>query len=196
MLCEDLVFASVVAIDRAWCIGKDGTIPWHLPSDLKHFKKLTMGGRIIMGRHTHESIGRALPGRENIVLSSRPDYAPAQGCLHHQSIASLCEQLCEAKPLPNFIIGGARVYDDFLPLVSTIHLTVVDTIVEKGDTFLSPLDATNWEVVSSTEHEADDRHAHRFVMHELRRVKRAPEVHFDEGKRQAVSEVVPKQWLP
>ena len=71
----------IVAVDRHGVIGKDGDLPWRLPADLAHFKRVTMGHPLVMGRRTHESIGRALPGRLNIVLSRDPDYAPAKGCL-------------------------------------------------------------------------------------------------------------------
>lgn len=196
MSCDGFSFASVVAVDRAWCIGKDNAIPWHLPADLKHFKQVTMGGRIIMGRRTHESIGRPLPGRENVVLSGREGYVPAPGCVHHESIDALCDGLGKARETQqNFIIGGARVYEEFLPLVNTIYLTVVDTVVEGGDTFISPLDPACWELVSSSVHEADTRHAHRFVMHELRRVKRAQDGDVCGGEA-VRSLLVPDRWLP
>lgn len=195
MCFDGLEFVSVVAVDRHWCIGKDDSIPWRLPADLAHFKRLTMGGRIIMGRRTHESIGRALPGRENIVLSSRTDYVPAAGCVHEQGIESLCRRLLRAREggdeRGNFVIGGARVYDDFLPAVTTIHLTVVDTIVEQGNTFLSPLDPSQWTLVSSSVHGKDEKHGYAFVMHELRRVERSP----DSAPQQEIS-AVPRSWLP
>ncbi len=180
-----LTLCSIVAVDRHWCIGKDNQIPWHLPLDFKHFKQVTMGHVLLMGRRTHESIGRALPGRRNMVLTTQANYEAAPECEIHTSLDAFFDSLTLASDERVFVIGGESVYRDTLPCVAEIYLTVVDTVVEGGDTFFVSLQEDEWEVVSSTHVEQDERHAHKFVMHHLRR-----------RRDDAVVSAVPQSWLP
>ena len=125
-------------------IGHAGGLPWHLPEDLKHFRAVTSGHAIIMGRRTHASIGRALPERRNIVLSATPGYT-APGC---EVAHSLDEALALARaldPEPR-VIGGATLYRQALPLATRIYLTEVDR-EPTGDTRFPELDATEWEEI-------------------------------------------------
>jgi len=110
------MISFIVAVTKNDVIGKDGGIPWYLPADLSHFKQTTMGHPIIMGRKTHESIGRTLPGRYNVLITRQKDYQPADGCTVVNSIE-------EALNLPKvktdsevFIIGGAEIYNQTMPL--------------------------------------------------------------------------------
>src|SRR5687767_6625673 len=119
-------------------IGRGGQLPWHLPDDLKRFKQLTLGHAIIMGRNTYASIGRPLPGRQNIVVSSTLETPP------HPAIGlvgSLDDAVALAgrSPSPAFIIGGAALYDAALPRVAVMHLTELDEPVD-GDTFFPQFD--------------------------------------------------------
>ena len=110
----------LVALDRNHVIGREGGLPWHLPADLKRFKSITMGKPIIMGRKTHESIGHPLPGRRNIVLTSRVDYATA-GCDVFSSLEfALAATRDNAEVM---IVGGAAVYAEALPLCTRLYLT-------------------------------------------------------------------------
>ncbi len=121
---------QIVAMARNRVIGKDNRLPWSFPEDLKHFKKITMGGTVIMGRRTHESIGRALPGRENFVLS-RSKRSTGEGV---RFFGSLDEAIDSVVTQDAFIIGGAEVYKESIDRVDGIHLTCIDAEFE-GDAF-------------------------------------------------------------
>ncbi len=134
--------ALIVGLARNRGIGLKGALPWHVPEDLKRFKALTMGHAIIMGRKTHESIGRALPGRRNLVVTRGAATFP--GCETVQSLEQALE-LTEQDQLP-FIIGGAQLYADALPKVTHLFLTQLDRDVE-ADTFFPVLTVTEWTEV-------------------------------------------------
>jgi len=156
-----LIVALVVAIAGDGVIGRDGALPWSLPADLKHFRTLTTGHHVVMGRKTHASIGRALPGRTNLVLTRHPEQV-APGC---HPVATLDEALRVARDAGEttcFVIGGAGVYAQALPLAQRIHLTEVHAAVD-GDVRFPELDRTRWREVSREEHAADERHAHAFA---------------------------------
>ena len=120
----------IVAMDRCGVIGANGRLPWHLPADLKHFKSVTMGKPIIMGRKTHESIGRPLPGRENIVLTRDPGYL-APTCTVLRSVDAVLAHCSAAEEI--MIMGGAEIYAQFLPRAARIYLTRIDAALG-GDT--------------------------------------------------------------
>ena len=124
--------ALIVAVARGGVIGRDGALPWHLPEDLEHFKKTTRGHTIIMGRRTHESIGRALSGRRNIVVT-RSAPAAFPGCETAQSLREAIAMARRTDECP-FVIGGASLYEQALPLATELHLTTIDRDVE-GDTY-------------------------------------------------------------
>lgn len=136
--------ALIVAVARNGVIGRGGDLPWHVSEDLKHFKKTTSGHTIIMGRKTHESIGRALPKRRNIVVTRSG--AAFEGC---ETAGSLEEAIALARTTDEcpFIIGGASLYLEALPLATELYLTTIDEEVE-GDTFF-PTDLPDFEEVES-----------------------------------------------
>ena len=145
----------IVAASANNVIGRDGGLPWHLPDDLRRFRLLTLGKPVIMGRLTHESIGRALPGRRNIVLSSDPLFRSGD-CL----IAATVDEALELAGADEvMVIGGAYVYRQFLPLADRIYLTRVEAIVD-GDAFFPDLDPDEWAVSSREDFEAGDEHGH------------------------------------
>lgn len=111
-------------------IGKRGALPWYIPAELKRFKEITTGHPIIMGRKTHESIGRALPGRTNIVITRDPNYQ-AEGCI---VVHSLDEAIKVAKEKEIFIIGGGQIYEQALPRADKLYLTYIEKQIE-GDVF-------------------------------------------------------------
>lgn len=117
-----MIISIIVAMDDKGGIGKDGKLPWHIPEDLKRFKELTMGHPIIMGRKTHESIGRVLPGRSNIIITRDPDYRVEGATVCHSPEAAL--QLCDEND-EVFIIGGAEVYEQFLHITDKIYVTQI-----------------------------------------------------------------------
>ena len=151
----------VVAMDRNRAIGKGNDLPWRLPDDLKQFKTLTLGKPILMGRKTADSLGRALPGRANLVLT-RSGRVPFEGMQAVASVAeargialaSGAEELC--------VIGGAEVYALTLPMADLLHLTHVDTVVEDADAFFPLFNADDWQAVARESHAADAKHAFAF----------------------------------
>lgn len=152
----------VVAMDDSGVIGRGGGLPWRLPNDLKFFKRITMGKPILMGRRTHESIGRPLPGRDNLVLTRDPTYA-AEGC---RVVHDLDEALAAAEGAGELmVIGGAEVYKRCLPLADRIWLTRVHGRFE-GDTHMPALDPADWHETWRETHPADDKnpYPHSFVL--------------------------------
>ena len=113
----------IAAVARNGMIGKDGGMPWHLPADLQHFKRLTLGHPILMGRRTWDSLGRPLPGRRNIVISRRPDWQAA-GAEHAESLEAALQRV--AGDALAFVIGGAQLYAQALPLADALELTEID----------------------------------------------------------------------
>lgn len=123
-------------------IGRDGGLPWHLPADLAHFKSVTMGKPIVMGRKTFESIGRPLPGRKNIVVSRRADYS-ADGVVVVHSLDEALEAAGDVAEI--MIIGGAQLYAAALPVAQRIYLTLVGKPVE-GNTVFPEVDWARWRM--------------------------------------------------
>ena len=148
----------LVAVSENRIIGKGGGLPWHLPADLKRFKRLTLGHAVIMGRRTFESIGRPLQKRRSIVLSRDPAYAPAGA----ETAAGLDAALALAAGEDEvFVIGGSEVFAEALPRADRLYPTRVHAEVE-GDVVFDGLDLGAWELVSTERREADERHAHAF----------------------------------
>lgn len=141
----------IVAYDENRLIGNGNELPWHISEDLQHFKNLTTGNRIIMGRVTFESIGRILPNRENIVLS-RNDFE-VSGVKTFKSVEELLENLDNEKK--NFIIGGNKVYESLLPYVEILHISHVKGKHE-GDVYFPQVDFSNWEIIKKVSYEEFD----------------------------------------
>lgn len=156
----------VVAAAENNVIGHDNQLLWHLPDDLKHFKQLTQGHPIIMGRRTYDSIGRALPNRTNLVVTRQLDWQ-APGC---ETANSVPAALARAAQLDEqvFVIGGAEIYRQALPAADVIYLTEVHHTFE-GDVTFPELNAADWREESRERHEPDERHAHAFSFVTLRR---------------------------
>jgi dihydrofolate reductase len=155
-----LCLVAALASNRV--IGVDGRLPWHLPEDLKHFRALTMGHPVIMGRRTWESIGRALPGRRNIVVTRQPGFVAAGA----QVAASLDESiaLCADAALA-FVIGGAALYAAALPIADALELTEIDAAFE-GDTHFPAFERGTWREVRRERHRHADGLRFDFVRYE------------------------------
>ncbi|WP_310476023.1 dihydrofolate reductase [Sandarakinorhabdus sp.] len=164
-----LDITMVVARARNGVIGKDGAMPWRLPADLKRFKAITVGKPVVMGRKTFESIGKPLPGRQNIVLTRQPGWT-AEGVT---VVPNLAEAIAAAGLDPRIrghimIIGGAEIYALALPIATRVELTEVDAEPE-GDTFLPAFDPARWEEIGRETHPADDeRPGYSFITLERR----------------------------
>jgi len=146
----------IVAMAKNRVIGVDNQLPWHLPADLKHFRTLTMGHPIIMGRKTFDSIGRVLPGRRNIVVTRNRNYRfDAVEIVHSLDEAlEICRDENEA-----FVIGGAHLYEDAMHRVSRIYVTEVHAEV-KGDVFFPAIDPSRWQETGRVAHHADPHNAY------------------------------------
>jgi dihydrofolate reductase len=155
----------VVAASENDVIGRDNALPWHLPADLKHFKAITMGKPIVMGRKTYDSIGRPLPGRLNIVISrNRALRIPGV-----EVVGSFDEALARAGNAPEVaVIGGAELFRSALPLARRIYFTRVHANVE-GETKFPQLDPKQWREVDRSHHPADERHAYAMTFTTLNR---------------------------
>ncbi len=170
----------IAAMSENRVIGRGGGLPWRLPDDMRHFKQVTMGHPVVMGRRTWESMGGPLPGRRNIVLSRRVGYT-AEGA---EVVTTLDAALARAgsgaatatattaagrtedgavgDPSPVFVIGGGEIYDLALPRADRLDLTIVHAILT-GDAFFPAWDPAEWRLVSERHHPADERHAHAFT---------------------------------
>jgi dihydrofolate reductase len=155
----------IVAVADSGVIGRDNSLPWHLPEDLKRFKRLTMGKPIVMGRKTFESIGKPLPGRVNIVVTRDPGYR-RDGVIVVHDVDSAVRA---AGPVPEImVIGGAELFRSLLPRAGRVHLTRVHGNIE-GDVMWPALDDRDWQVVEREEFAADERHAHAMTFEVIER---------------------------
>ena len=156
----------VAALDRHRSIGRDNALPWRLSDDLKRFKALTLGRTILMGRKTAQALGRALPGRRNLVLTRSPGLRFAG----MQSVSSLDEAIALAGGATLMVIGGGGVYALALPRARWMHLTHVDTVVDDADAFFPSFDPQQWQVSAREPHLRDARNEHDFEYVDYRRI--------------------------
>lgn len=153
-----MIISLIVAMDRNGVIGRDGELPWRLSSDLKHFKKITMGKPIVMGRKTHESIGRPLPGRENVVISRDKDYV-VKDCTVLYSLECVYARFHDADEI--MIMGGAELYEQTIDKAKRIYLTEVHADLE-GDTWFPKFDREQWEEIERYDFRADEKNEYDY----------------------------------
>ena len=164
-----MLISLIAAMDRNRLIGAENRLPWHLPADLQHFKALTMGKPIIMGRRTFESLGRPLPGRHNIVVTRDATYS-AEGCT---VVYSVDQALAAASRHPEaMVIGGAALYGQLMAHAQRIYLTLVDGEFE-GDVFFPAVAQDEWREVEREDRKADERNPHPYSFVVLERTKDA-----------------------
>ena len=155
----------IVAMNKNQVIGKDGALPWHISSDLKNFKKITMGKPILMGRKTHESIGKPLPGRENIILTENKDYF-SEGCVVKHT---LDEALLYCEKVPEvMVMGGATLYEQTLNKAEKLYITEVVASVD-GDIFFPEYDRSQWLEISRDSFKADENNEYDYSFMVLER---------------------------
>ncbi|ERJ60970.1 dihydrofolate reductase [Sphingobacterium paucimobilis] len=149
----------IVAAAENNAIGKNNQMPWHLPNDFKYFKKTTLGHSVIMGRKTFESIGKPLPERRNIVLTRDQQYNNPEIDVANslQDVLTYCRDEREI-----FIIGGANIYQQVLPLAQRVLLTRVHATID-GDAFFPELPSTEWELISQEKHNKDEKHVYDYT---------------------------------
>jgi len=161
------LLSLIAAVARNGVIGRDNRLPWHLPADLAHFKALTMGKPMLMGRRTWESLPGLLPGRRHIVVSRRPDYA-APGAEVVSSVEAALARVADADEV--MVIGGANLYAQLLPRADRLYLTEVDVEVA-GDAWFPPFDRAQWRELSHEAHPADERNPYPYRFITLARVE-------------------------
>jgi len=145
------MLGMIVACDRNGAIGKDGDLPWRQSTDLQHFKKITMGSNLIMGRKTWDSLPGMLPGREHFVLS--------RGEVEGVPVISVDEAL----GMDGWIIGGGQIYELFLPHVTELHRTIIDARVNDADTFFPDITGMGFELVDEKNVDAGERDQYDMV---------------------------------
>lgn len=155
------MIALIAALDRNLAIGRAGAMPWHLPADLRRFKRLTQGKAVLMGRKTALSIGRALPDRDNLVMS-RTGAAPFAGQIAVRSLDSAIEQAGDRDLM---VIGGGEIYTLAIDRAERMHLTWIDAEAVSADTYFPRFEQADWSITCEQSHPVDDKHAlpFRFV---------------------------------
>lgn len=151
--------SMIVAMAHERIIGADNDMPWHLPADLAHFKRTTMGKPVVMGRKTYESIGKALPGRHNIVITTNQTYQLEDATV----VYSVAEALAEcAKEDEVMIIGGGTIYELLIPHADKLHLTFIDKKVAGDTQFPDWTQYGVWQEISREAHQADEKNPHDY----------------------------------
>lgn len=163
-----MVISIIVAIGNNWVIGCKNALPWNLPADMGHFRKLTLGKPVIMGQKTFESIGKALAGRTNIVLTLDKDFQ-ATDCLVAHSIEEAL-RLAENKE-EVMIIGGVSIYKQFLPLASRLYLTLIEGDFE-GDAFFPEFHYSDWNEIERVKNDPDKDNQYPYAFLTLERKRR------------------------
>ncbi len=163
-----MIISSIVASDINGAIGKDGDIPWHLPADLKYFKRTTMKHPIIMGRKCYESIGRPLPGRDNIIITRRRGYQ-APGCEIYHSIDEAYQQMILRRCEEVFVIGGGEIYSQTEAHWDQLYWTLVHTEVSDADTWFKLERPELWDLVWTERHESDEKNTHSYTFQKFLR---------------------------
>ena len=158
---------AIVVTDKQWAIGRSGDLLFSLPGDMKHFRTLTTGGTVIMGRKTYESIGRPLPNRTNVVVTRRKDYRP-EGCLIAGSLEQAVGLFDPSEEI--FIIGGAQIYAQAMPMADRLYLTEIDSDYE-GDTRFPEWKREEWTLLSEERHERGERYDRPFAFRNYIRTK-------------------------
>lgn len=149
----------IAAVAKNNALGKNNDLIWHLPADLKRFKKVTLGHHIIMGRKTFESLGKPLPNRTTIIISRNKSFS-AEGCI---VVSSLEEAIIHAREDENpYILGGGEIYKQALAYADYLDLTLVHQNFEDADTFFPEIDKTKWLEVEREDFKADDKHAYDY----------------------------------
>ncbi|MGV3762971.1 dihydrofolate reductase [Parapedobacter sp.] len=156
---EQPLVSAIVAAAENNAIGKDNQLLWHLPNDLRFFKRTTTGHTVIMGRKTYESVGKPLPNRRNIVITRQEGYT-VQGAEVAHSLAEALGSCAGEDEV--FVVGGAEVYRQALPITNRVYLTRVHATLP-GDSFFPELDKQRWRLVSEEHHLPDDRHAYGYT---------------------------------
>ena len=163
-----MLLSLIVACDKNSVIGKEGRLPWRLPRDLRRFKAISLGKTVVMGRKTHQSIGRILPHRKNVVISKNTHLID-DNCLTFPNLGTALEDLKEEEEI--FIIGGESVYRESIPLADKIYLTEVEGTVNGGDVYFPRLELNDWRIEIQEKHPSDSENQFGMIFKILHRKK-------------------------
>lgn len=165
-----MTLSLIAAIGKNNELGKDNKLLWNLPADMQHFRTTTSGHVVIMGRKTFESIGKSLPNRENIVITSDSSYS-RPGIIAVHSLEEALERYARGDQ-EIFVIGGGRVYEEALPYADRLYITRVDASLP-ADTFFPPIDTRKWKEISNEHHEPDEKnnYGYTFITYEKSALK-------------------------
>ncbi|WP_110112260.1 dihydrofolate reductase [Bacillus sp. CGMCC 1.16541] len=159
------MISLIAAMDKQRLIGKENDLPWRLPEDLKHFKKITTGHTVVMGRKTFESIRKPLPNRTNVIVTHQKAYQPDGTTVVHSldELENLDQELNDEL----FVIGGATLYEQMINVASRLYITHIDEVFE-GDTYFPEIDLTKWKVVTKEQGPKDEKnpYTYYFTMYE------------------------------
>ena len=153
-----MLLSAIVALSTNNAIGKDNQLPWHLPDDLKFFKRTTMGKPVLMGRKTYESMGKPLPGRLNIVVSHQKDLQLPEGVLLYNSLDEAIDRLEKEATDEAFIIGGGKIFEETMDQLDRLYA------------FFPDIDHSHWKIVWEEDHAADEKHKYAFTFQQLERI--------------------------
>jgi dihydrofolate reductase len=165
-----MILSAIVAVSDNNAIGRDNQLPWHLPEDLKFFKRTTLGKPVLMGRKTFESLGRPLPGRLNIVVSTQKNLVLPEGVLLFHNIDDAVARLEQENTEEAFIIGGGTIYEQTMSLLDRMYITQVHTTILDAHAFYPHADHTHWKMVWHEDHKADEKHAFDFTFQQWERI--------------------------
>ncbi len=166
-----MVVSLIVAAAENNAIGRNNSLPWNLPEDLRFFKRTTIGKPVIMGRKTFESLGQALPGRLNIVLSNNSRLQVPDGVLVYNDVQAALDHLQKLDPEECFIIGGSKVFENTMSLIERMYITRVHSDIPDADAFFPDIDHTHWKLVWEEKHKADDRHKFDYTFQKYERAE-------------------------
>ncbi len=166
-----MILSFIVAVSENNAIGKGNALPWHLPEDLKCFKRTTLGKPVLMGRKTYESLGRPLPGRLNIVVSGNKELELPDGVLLYNDINAAVERMQHETAEEGFIIGGGKIFEETMALADRMYITRVHTTIPDADVFFPDVDHTHWKLVWEEKHNADEKHKYSFDFQQYERIE-------------------------
>ncbi len=165
-----MILSLIVAASDNNAIGINNQLPWHLPEDLKFFKRTTLGKPVIMGRKTLDSLGKPLPGRLNIVLSHQKDLKLPQDVLLYDNIKEAVDRVQQESVDEAFVIGGGKVFEEAIPYADRMYITRVHATIPNADAFFPDIDHSHWKLTWEEKHQADDKHKYSFAFQKYERI--------------------------
>lgn len=160
----------IAALDENNAIGKNNELPWHLPNDFKFFKRTTLGHAILMGRKTLESMGKPLPGRTNIVITTNPTLHEVPETTMFSSVSAAINWVAAKEMNLLYVIGGGKIFADTINIADEMVLTRVHTRISDAEVFFPIIDHTHWKLTWEEAHPADEKHAYPYTFQHYKRI--------------------------